>query len=98
MIMIQSQVQDYDTISTSGIRNNMICGFLQPNLALISPSIDPIKPAMVINKQMMLNVLSTIHFLVQGLIFFCTKYISTGKYMANGQKLKAPNTPNTWLK
>lgn len=70
----------------------------QLNLALISPSSEPIKPRTVIRKQTKLNVLRTIHFFVQAPIFFCTKYISTGKYMVKGQKFKAPNSPKTWLK
>lgn len=35
---------------------------------------------------------------VQGPIFFCTRYISTGKYTTIGQKLIAPATPTIWLK
>jgi hypothetical protein len=70
----------------------------QLNLALISPSSEPIKPTTVTRKQIKLNVLRRIHFFVQAPIFFCTKYISTGKYMVKGQKFKAPNSPKTWLK
>ena len=70
----------------------------QLSLALISPSSDPIQPTTVTRKQTKLNVLSTIHFFVQAPTFFCTKYISTGKYIVKGQKVTAPNSPKTELK
>jgi len=62
------------------------------------PSNDPINPIIVTRKQAKLNILRTIHFLVQAPIFFCTKYISTGKYIASGQKFMPPSTPRIWLK
>lgn len=67
-------------------------------LARMSPSIDPIKATTVTSKQTMLKVWRTTHFLVQVPIFFCTKYISTGKYIAKGQRFNAPNTPKISLK
>ena len=65
------------------------------SLTLTSPPSDLIKPTTVTRKQTKLNVPSTIHFLVQAPILFCTKYISTGKYMVKGQNFKAPNSPKT---
>ena len=70
----------------------------QLSLALISPSSDPIQPTTVTRKQTKLNVPSTIHLFVQAPTFFCTKYISTGKYIVKGQKVTAPNSPKTELK
>jgi len=62
------------------------------------PSNDPINPTIVTRKQTKLKILRTIHLLVQAPILFCTKYISTGKYIANGQKFMAPNNPRTELR
>jgi len=59
------------------------------------PSSDPMRPSSDTRKQIKLKVLKTIHFLDQASIFLCTKYISTGKYIANGQNPKAPSTPRT---
>lgn len=70
----------------------------QLNLALMSLWVEPMKAKTEITKQIMLKTWRTTHFLVQASIFFCPKYIWNGKYIDIGQKLKAPKTPNTWLK
>jgi len=73
-------------------------GSFQLNFSFTMPTIDPTKPTTLTRKHTKLNMLRTIHFLLQVATLCCTKYISTGKYMDNGQKIKAPNSPRIWLK
>uniref|UniRef100_A0A7C8YXM1 Uncharacterized protein n=1 Tax=Opuntia streptacantha TaxID=393608 RepID=A0A7C8YXM1_OPUST len=78
-----------------GFTFELLCYNFQLNFSLTSPSIDPRKATMLTSKQRALNVLSKTPLVVQTSIFFWTMYISTGKYMAKGQKLKVPSTPST---
>lgn len=64
----------------------------------MSPSSDPMNPTADTRKHAKLKIRRATHLLVQGAIFLCTKYISTGKYTTSGQKFNAPNTPRTSLK
>lgn len=70
----------------------------QLNRAVIRPLIEPTKANKITSKVAKQYILRIIDLLVQGPMFFCTKYISTGKYTTTGQKLIAPATPTTWLK
>lgn len=64
----------------------------------ISPWIEPTKENMATNKTTMVKMRKRTHLLDQGAIFFCTKYISTGKYTTKGQKVTDPANATTSLK
>lgn len=64
----------------------------------MSPATDPDKANIVTTKQTYEKVFRATHKPVHAWMFLCIKYISTGKYIDNGQKIRAPRIPNTWLK
>lgn len=66
--------------------------------ASMTPATDPINAITDITIRTLLKICRTNHFLLQTCTFLCTMYISTGKYIANGHRFKAPNRPNISLK
>lgn len=59
---------------------------------------DPAAAATDIIKQARLRSCKQIHRVLHFGTFFCTMYISTGKYTVSGQKPRAPRNPTTSLK
>lgn len=64
----------------------------------MTPPIDPIKATADTTIKTMLKICRTIHFVLQASTFLCFLYISTGKYIANGHRFKAPKRPSISLK
>ncbi|KAF5804041.1 hypothetical protein HanXRQr2_Chr06g0278451 [Helianthus annuus] len=59
----------------------------------MSPATDPTKATADTTIRTPLNISRTTHFRLHASAFLCTIYISTGKYIANGHRFSAPNTP-----
>lgn len=68
------------------------------DFASMSPATDPTRATTDTTIKTPLNISRTTHFLLQDSTLRCTIYISTGKYMANGHRFNAPNTPKISLK
>uniref|UniRef100_A0A0E0GCF8 ZAC n=2 Tax=Oryza nivara TaxID=4536 RepID=A0A0E0GCF8_ORYNI len=63
-----------------------------------TPTAEPTEAKAPVARQAALKARTASHRGVHGATFFCTRYISTGKWMDSGQKVKAPSSPTTWLK